>query len=102
MRALTTQQRRERSTGYCCIPVPCSVRPDYFFFLEGVCAKALPAAVLDALPVLPSRKTCEAADAARGEVCFLFAGIVIVICTVFLFRGVIVSDLWKGTDGKAA
>ena len=46
----------------------------YFVFGFGfACDKALPAAVLLAAPVLPSRRTFEAADAAFGLVCFVFA-----------------------------
>lgn len=47
--------------------------------LVGTCASALPAAVLDALPVLLSRKTFEAALAAFGRVT-LFA----ICCSSFL------------------
>jgi len=45
------------------------------FFLFGVCANAEPAAVLEFLLVLLSRKTLDAAEAERGEVTFfeLFA-----------------------------
>jgi len=42
---------------------------DYFFLL-GFCDNALPAAVLLALLVLPSRRTLEAADAALELVTF--------------------------------
>jgi hypothetical protein len=45
---------------------------DYFFFFDGVWLNADPAAVLDALPVLPLRKTLLAAEAAFGLVCLLF------------------------------
>ena len=45
----------------------------YFVFLDGVCANALAAAVLEALLVRPSRKTFDAALAARLEVCFVLA-----------------------------
>lgn len=44
---------------------------NYLFFLEGLCAKALPAAVFEAFPVRPSRRTLEAAVAARLDVCLL-------------------------------
>ena len=41
------------------------------FITEDLCAKALPAAVLESFPVLPSRNTLDAAEAARLEVCLL-------------------------------
>ena len=44
----------------------------YLVFLLGRCAKALPAAVLLALLVLPSRRTLDAADAALALVCLEF------------------------------
>ena len=48
----------------------CSAHPvDYLVFLLGRWDSALPAAVLLALPVLPSRRTLEAALAARALVC---------------------------------
>lgn len=40
----------------------------FFFPADGLCANALPAAVLEVELVLPSRKTAEAALAAEGEV----------------------------------
>lgn len=45
---------------------------DYFVFLDGLCANALPAAVLDFALVRPSRKTSDAAEAALAEVSLLF------------------------------
>lgn len=48
---------------------------DYLVFLEGVCDSAEPAAVFEALLVLPSRRTREAAEAARFEVCLVFFAI---------------------------
>lgn len=42
------------------------------FFFDGVCAKALPAALFESLPVLPSLSTLDAALATLLEVCFLF------------------------------
>lgn len=42
----------------------------YLFLVDGVCARVLPAADFDALPVLPSLRTLDAALAALGEVCF--------------------------------
>ena len=47
-------------------------RTIFFFLLLRVCDKALPAAVLLALLVRPSRNTFDAADAALGLVCLLF------------------------------
>ena len=44
-----------------------------FFFRDGVCAKALPAADLDALLVRPSDSVLEATDAAFLLVCFFGA-----------------------------
>ena len=44
-------------------------------FFRSVCDNALPAAVFEALLVLPSRRTLDAADAALAEVCFVFFGI---------------------------
>ena len=44
---------------------------DYFFF-GFVCERALPAAVLLAFPVRLSRRTLDAAVAARRLVCFVF------------------------------
>lgn len=44
-----------------------------YFFLEGLCESAEPAAVLEALLVRPSRRTFDAADAALLEVTFDFA-----------------------------
>lgn len=41
----------------------------------GITERALPAAVFEALPVRPSRRTLEAAEAALGDVCFVFFGI---------------------------
>lgn len=49
----------------------CSRNSSGYFFLFSLCDKALPAAVLLALPVLPSRKTLEAAEAAFLLVAFL-------------------------------
>lgn len=46
-------------------------QPGYFFL--PFCAKALPAADLEALLVLPSRSVFEAADAAFADVCLLGA-----------------------------
>lgn len=48
------------------------------FFFEALCESAEPAAVLESLPVLPSRKTLEAAVAARLDVCLLFLAIMLV------------------------
>ena len=45
----------------------------YFFFFDGVWARALPAADLEALLVRPSLNTFDAAFDAFGEVCFLGA-----------------------------
>ena len=44
----------------------------YLVFLPGRCAKALPAAVLLALLVLPSLRTLDAAEAALALVCLEF------------------------------
>lgn len=44
----------------------------YLVFLEALWERALPAAVFDALEVLPSRSTLEAALAALLEVCLEF------------------------------
>lgn len=41
-----------------------------YFFFPGLCDNALPAAILLALLVLPSRRTFEAADAALALVTF--------------------------------
>lgn len=46
-------------------------------FREGVCARALAAAVFEALLVEPLRKTFEAALAARGDVTFAAFGFAI-------------------------
>ena len=43
-----------------------------YFFLEGLCDKADPAAVFDAELVRPSRSTFEAAEAALADVTLLF------------------------------
>ena len=56
------------------LELPCSAE-NYLVFLDARCANALPAAVLDALPVLPLRSTFEAALAALAEVCLLFLAI---------------------------
>lgn len=51
-------------------PLHCHVRAAVLhFFCFGVCANALPAADLDVLEVRPSLSVCEAAVAARGDVC---------------------------------
>lgn len=42
--------------------------PDEFLFLDGVCARALPAADFDALEVRPSRRVLDAAEAAACPV----------------------------------
>ena len=63
-------------------------RTIYFFLLLRVCDKALPAAVLLALLVRPSRNTFDAADAALGLVCLLFI-------RSPPFYGIIIS-LWEG------
>ena len=48
--------------------------PPYFFFLlDGLCERALPAADFDFLLVLPFRRTLEAALAALLEVAFFGA-----------------------------
>jgi hypothetical protein len=45
--------------------------PFYFvFFVEGLCAKALPAADFDSLLVRPSNNTFDAAEAAFADVNF--------------------------------
>lgn len=44
----------------------------YLVFLEARCANALPAAVLEALPVRPSLNTLDAALAALLDVCLEF------------------------------
>ncbi len=52
----------------------CSAGRCYFFLgLGRVWDRALPAAVLLAAPVRPSRRTLDAAEAARGLVCLEFA-----------------------------
>ena len=53
----------------------------YFVFFEALCAKALPAAVFEALPVRTSRRTLEAAEAAFAEVCLLFLAILSPPCS---------------------
>ncbi len=45
---------------------------NYLVFLEGVWESALPAAILEFLPVRPSRRTFDAAEAALFDVCLLF------------------------------
>lgn len=56
----------------------------YYFFFGRACERALPAAVLEALLVRPSRRTFEAAEAAFLEVCFVFFGIGITsLCCFF-------------------
>ena len=47
--------------------------PYFFFFLDGLCERALPAADFDFLLVLPSRRTLEATLAALFEVTFFGA-----------------------------
>ena len=54
----------------------------YLVFLLGRCAKALPAAVLLALLVLPSRRTLDAAEAALALVCFEFFILFLFFCVV--------------------
>lgn len=51
------------------------LKENYLVFLDGVCDRADPAAVFEALLVLPSRSTLDAADAARLDVCFEFLAI---------------------------
>jgi len=71
-----------------------------YFFLRGVWAKVLPAADLDALLVLPSRSTLEAALAAFLDVCLLgvtvwdkaLAELVFVVLEVDLERSVLEAD----------
>ena len=45
----------------------------YLAFLGALCERALPAAVLEVLPVRPSRRTLEAARAALAEVVLALA-----------------------------
>ena len=74
---------------------PVAIFSYLLFLLLGVCARALAAAVLLALEVLPSRRTLEAALAARALVCLLFATISPLFCCVFVKSGttsVLIND----------
>jgi hypothetical protein len=48
-------------------------KESYFFFLSGRCVNAEPAALLEALPVLPLRNTLDAALPAFAPVFSFFA-----------------------------
>ena len=64
--------KRKSRTDACTLAVRL---PDYqsdYFFLDGLCERAEPAAVLDDLLVRPSLNTLDAAEAARLEVTFDF------------------------------
>ena len=65
----------------------CKITHDsYLRFLDGVCARALPAAVFEALLVVPLRKTLDAALAARGDVTFCELLFAIMFTSVHMFR----------------